>query len=298
MLKKYRRITGLFMVFVMAFVLFTTPNVLAATGVELDPQYVTGVPSISSISTVSGDLVKGASEKVRVNIFFAPNPTVSDVNCSIKVYFKKNSTDKLLATKQVVITSTTSVDIPVTFPSVGSAQIYAKLYVSSNELDISSLRTITVMGKWRIRIDLPEKRTNEGTLKLYDGNGTLLLLAPCLGLSATGDDMLVEKGHTPTGEYTGYLGGPQSDTNKYGPHKVVKMDGVSGKIIESERSGIWIHGGRNSSPTATNYDLSATYGCVRVTNGHQKQIQDLITALINEGYHYSTGNISIVQEGD
>ena len=295
MLKKYRRIAGLFLA--ICLLLSATPNVWASTGVELEPQYATGVPSISSINTVSGDLVKGEQETVRVTIFFVPSPTASDVNCSISVYYKKNSTDTELANKQVVITGTTSIDIPVTFPAVGSAQIYAKLYVSSTELDISNSRPITVMGRWRIRIELPENRYEEGTLTLYDGNDVTLLVAQCLGRSASNASMNVENGNTPTGEYTGSLWGPESNTDSYGPHKVVAMTGVSGTIISSGRSGIWIHGGQNPSPTATDYTLIPTNGCVRVTNGHQKQIQDLITALVNEGYHYDVGNISIVQVG-
>lgn len=239
--------------------------------------------------------MKGERETVRVTISFAPSPTVSDVNCFIKVYYKKNSTDTELANKQVVIANTTSVDIPVTFPAVGNAQIYAKLYVSSRELDISSLRSITVMGRWRIRIELPVNREHEGTLTLYDGNGDPLLEAKCLGRSASNASMNVVYGNTPTGEYTGYLAGPQSDTGAYGPHKVVVMNGVSGIIISSGRSGIWIHGGRYSDDEATEYTLTPTNGCVRVTNGHQKEIQDSITELVDEGYHYSTGNISIVQ---
>lgn len=132
---------------------------------------------------------------------------------------------------------------------------------------------------------------------MYNGNGDTLLVAQCLGRSASNASMNVENGNTPTGEYTGFLSGPQSDTEAYGPHKVVEMTGVSGTIIPSGRYGIWIHGGRNSSPTATDYTLTPTHGCVRVTNGHQKQIQDFITDLVDEGYHYSVGNISIVQVG-
>lgn len=294
MLKKYRRITGLFLV--ICLLLSVTPNAWASTGVELEPRYATGTPSISSISTVSGNLVKGEQETVRVTIFFAPNPAVSDANCTVKVYYKTDSTDVEIANKQVVITGTTHIDIPVIFPAVGSAQIYAKLYESSMELDSRS-RTITVMGNWRIRIELPENRYEEGILTLYDGNGVTLLEAPCLGRSASNASMNVVYGNTPTGEYTGSLWGPESNTDSYGPHKVVAMTGVSGTIISSGRSGIWIHGGQNPSPTATDYTLTPTYGCVRVTNGHQKQIQDLITALVNEGYHYSVGNISIVQVG-
>lgn len=294
MVKKYRRITGL--VLIICLLLSVAPNAWAATGTQLEPQYATGTPSISSITTVSGDLVKGEQETVRVTIFFVPSPAVSYENCLIKVYYKTGSTDIELANKQVVVTSTTHVDIPVTFPAIGSAQIYAKLYVSSIEFDVSSLRTITVMGRWRILIVLPQNRRNEGILTLYDGNGTTLLEAPCLGRSANGTDMDVEYGNTPTGEYTGELAGPKSDTGAYGPHKVVEMKGVSGTIISSGRSGIWIHGGRNSSPTATDYPLSATLGCVRVANGHQKQIQDMITALVDEGNHCSVGNISIIEE--
>lgn len=135
--------------------LSVTSNAWASTGVELEPRYATGTPSISSLSTVSGDLVKGEQETVRVTIFFAPSPAVSDANCTVKIYYITDSTEIELANRQVVVTGTTRIDIPVTFPAVGSAQIYAKLYESSMELDSRS-RTITVMGNWRIQIELPE----------------------------------------------------------------------------------------------------------------------------------------------
>ena len=294
MLKKCRRITGLFLV--ICLLLSAAPNVRAATGTELEPQYATGTPIITSVGTVSGDLVKGEQETVRVTIFFDPSQTVSYVNCTVKIYFQKDSANIELANKQVVITGTTSIDFPVTFPAIGSAQIYAKLYKSTQEIGSRS-QTITVIGRWRIQIKLPANRLEEGILILYDGNGNTLLMAQCLGQSESKASMYVENGNTPTGEYTGVLWGPESDTGAYGPHKVVALTGVSGAIITSGRSGIWIHGGRYPSPTATNYELTPTNGCVRVTNGHQQQIQDLITALINQGYHHPTGNVSIVEVG-
>ena len=71
------------------------------------------------------------------------------------------------------------------------------------------------------------------------------------------------------------------------------MTGVSGVIVESGRSGIWIHGGDPSTdPSATWYPLRPTYGCVRISNSDQNSLQNKINNLISN-YHYNTGKIHI-----
>ena len=85
---------------------------------------------------------------------------------------------------------------------------------------------------------------------------------------------------------------------KYGVYKYVAMTGVSGVIISSGRSGIWIHGGRYpcSNTSATWYPLSPTLGCVRIAPTNQQSLQNNITSLISStGYHFATGNISIYE---
>ena len=154
----------------------------------------------------------------------------------------------------------------------------------------------TIYGYWSIDIVLPANRNNKGTLKLRDASGVELLSCECLGLSVSNDSMTTYEGNTPTGTYTGYLYGPVDPSGSYGPYKVINMTGVSGVIISSGRSGIWIHGG-NPEPDTTkpNYPLQATHGCVRVTNSNQLTLQNLITNLISSEDHYTTGNISISQ---
>lgn len=116
----------------------------------------------------------------------------------------------------------------------------------------------------------------------------------CLGRSAYNTSMWEVYGNTPTGTYTGYLDGPHSPSSSYGPHKVINMTGVSGVIVESGRSEIWIHGGDpETNPDLPWYPLRPTYGCVRISNANQLALQNNITDLVSNNYHYSTGNIDI-----
>ena len=143
-------------------------------------------------------------------------------------------------------------------------------------------------GKWYIKITLPANRYNYGTLKLYDKNGNQIYSCSALGRSVSNASPLVYRGNTPTGIYSGYLYGPASPRDSYGPYKVIAMDGISGQIVQSGRSGIWIHGGRSQE------NLSPTYGCVRVFEKDQKALQDKIQVLINSGTP-AAGKIEIVQ---
>lgn len=146
----------------------------------------------------------------------------------------------------------------------------------------------TVEAYWYININFSSDRSVPGTLRLYNSNSELYLETSCLGKSASGLSQDQVCGDTPTGTYTGFLGDVQSDTNKYGPYKVIQMTGIAGKIATySYRSGIWIHGGRDQTA------LQSTNGCVRVFNSAQLNLQNAITYFINSTGHQSTGYIYI-----
>lgn len=122
-----------------------------------------------------------------------------------------------------------------------------------------------------------------------DKNGNQIYSCNALGRSVSNASPLVYGGNTPAGIYSEYLYGPVSPRESYGPYKVVAMDGASGQIIQSGRSGIWINGGRSQKT------LSPTYGCIRVFESDQKALQDKIQALIDSGTP-SVGKIEIIQE--
>lgn len=156
-----------------------------------------------------------------------------------------------------------------------------------------------VYGYWKINVVLPVDRDYKGRLYLYWANGSLSSVADCLGKSVWNTPSTVTYGDTPTGQYTGNLGGPDSNTAAYGPYKYIAMVGVSGQIITSGRNGIWIHGGREGVSGTDDpwYPLYPTEGCVRISNSKQLTIQNAITGMINSYYHYTTGNISITESG-
>lgn len=170
-----------------------------------------------------------------------------------------------------------------------------KVYNSSNVLvATSSSVTVTVWGQWHIDVVLPVDRTQLGTITLYNASGESVLSDICLGKSQTGNSMYVRYGNTPTGEYTGYLYTHNGNPDSYGPYKVIYTIPQSGVIVESGRSGIWIHGGSPETNTASPYyPLRETQGCVRVTNDMQLRLQNSITNLFTNQYHYETGTVSM-----
>ena len=132
---------------------------------------------------------------------------------------------------------------------------------------------------WKISVVLPTNRNYKGTLEIYSSSGSRVLSCACLGLAAGNGSMSQYKGNTPTGTYDAWLAGPHSNTTSYGPYKYVATTPKSGVAYDSNRSGIWIHGG-DPAPTSSKglprYPLRPTYGCVRVTNSDQLAIQNVL----------------------
>lgn len=195
-----------------------------------------------------------------------------------------------------------TVEVPISFTEPGDYTLSAEIAAVPSPISSNSV-TVNVNGKWHITVELTADRSQLGTITLFDASGAEVSHAKCLGRSADGLAMNKTNGHTPIGVYTGSLGGPESDTAKYGPHKVIKMTGQSGYVVEhcGHRWGIWIHGGREHYYTGLSEDdpgfaLCATNGCVRVRNEYQLQLQNEITALI-ANHHETVGIITITQDG-
>jgi hypothetical protein len=129
-------------------------------------------------------------------------------------------------------------------------------------------------------------RFKVGTLTLYNSSQMSVFSCQALGRSADNTPMNVTNGNTPIGYYDGWLDGPVSPSDSYGPNKVVMMTGGSGNVYVPPRSGIWIHGGRDQST------LTPTYGCVRAFDRDMLSLSNHITALVNSG-HSSTGVVFI-----
>lgn len=151
----------------------------------------------------------------------------------------------------------------------------------------------TQSSTWRISVALPTNRNYKGTLEIYSSSGARLLSCACLGLAEGNGSMSQYKGNTPTGVYDAWLAGPHSNTTSYGPYKYVATTPKSGVAFDSKRSGIWIHGGDpapTSSKNLPRYPLRPTYGCVRVTNGDQLTIQNVLN-----NQSPKTGELEIIE---
>lgn len=263
-----------------------------------NPDYVYGAPTIGAMTYTTAPLK--VNEDETLSVVFSESTSQVKREYLVKIYGVINSTKYLRSTKTVVIPAgSTSVTQTFSFklPVAGTMYTTVSVYNSAgttlmNERVGTSPDNIT--GDWKITVSLPSNRNNKGTLTLYNCSGTSISSFECLGRSVSNGSMTVTNGNTPTGTYTGYLYGPASPTSSYGPYKVVNMTGVSGVIVSSGRSGIWIHGGDAATDTSdTWYPLRPTHGCVRISNSNQSTLQTKIENLINNSYHNKTGNIVI-----
>lgn len=264
---------------------------------DADSQSAEELTAVLSFSASEAEV----ASPLTASIFLSTTlPVLTSRRYTIKFYkqqgnesWQSGMTTAILGSNSTLTTASRN----LTFNATGVYQVYAAVYDSSNVLVATSPSvTVTVSGQWHIDVVLPVNRSQLGTITLYNASGESVLTDICLGKSESGDSMYVLYGNTPTGEYTGYLHTHNDSTYSYGPYKVIYTIPQSGAIVESGRSGIWIHGGDPSTDTSSpHYPLRVTYGCVRVTNEMQLQLQDTITNLISDQYHYETGTISITE---
>lgn len=249
-----------------------------------------------------------AGEKTNCAVELISNKlNTSDVSYYVELYSQKDEKSFLKECKYVKIPAgqdRISFYFNPIFYNSGTYHLSARVYDSTGStliLESKSFAAITAVYDWEIYVWLYQHRTTHNNrddngvmLQLWGADGTLALtINDVLGRSVSGDSPLVYKGNTPTGDYSGYLAGPCTPSASYGPYKVVAMTGISGQIIDSGRSGIWIHGGTPETDTSKLwYPLRPTYGCVRITNNDQYTLQTKIEAAIAAGSS-NTGSIKI-----
>jgi len=200
-----------------------------------------------------------------------------------------------------------SVDIKrrIDFFKPSEVKTTVKIYNSQgdNLLASDTLPTISrISGKWSIIVILGDRAAGYRIYPIWSvetfdasGIGGDLFISEVLGRSESGASPLTTNGDTPTGTYTGYIGSVQDSEYSYGPYKVLEMSGVSGQIVQSGRTGIWIHGGApNTNQSSTMYPLRVTYGCVRLSNENQLLLINEIQGYVNAGAD-RIGNIDIME---
>ncbi len=259
----------------------------------------TQVPTIGPMVYTTSPLRVGETETLRVEFSETARTDIAR-SYWVEVYGVRNGTPWLKASKYVSIPagqSSVYEYFNMTFSSTGPFYTLVKVYSDYQGTLLTQRQGAypdTVYGYWQIDVLLPKNRDYKGTLYLYRAEGDLVSSCECLGRSVYNTSMWEVNGNTPTGTYTGYLDGPCSPSSSYGPYKVINMTGVSGVIVQSGRSGIWIHGGdRETDSSRPWYPLRPTYGCVRISNDDQEALQNSITSLVSDSYHYSTGYIYI-----
>ncbi|MDP2600632.1 MAG: L,D-transpeptidase, partial [Deltaproteobacteria bacterium] len=108
-------------------------------------------------------------------------------------------------------------------------------------------------------------------------------------------DPVHKYGDTPTGIYEVGTIQPRADKKVYGPHRAIQMVPVSGDAstaAQNGRSGLLIHGGRDSEKTRFGDNLVPTKGCIRM---HDKDILALINEInrLKKEEHDEEGTIDI-----
>lgn len=137
-----------------------------------------------------------------------------------------------------------------------------------------------------VRVELPQNRTQTGSLRILNGASTVL--GPLIGYGKA-DNAAARRhgnpdrnpefpyGDTPCGEWrivaiipTGVEGLP---ARSYGPHGALDLRPVSGscrRAYDQGRHGIWIHGGDLSAAGR----LRPTHGCLRLSNDDMHAVLD------------------------
>lgn len=225
-----------------------------------------------------------------------PNKKIKDLSSFIsKEFLNKKEIDILNVTdkEQLTIKELETVDIineNIGVNSIQESLLYS--YISSS-----------LSGKWLIRVwmnvhEFGDRDYPGQILALYKPDGTLYWQLPdnmLLCRSVSGADPTVYQGNTPSGIYTGTLYGPVSPSSSYGPYKLIKTTPVSGQVVETGRTGIWIHGGNLiTDQSKTWYPLRPTYGCVRIKNSDQQTLANKVQELINMGAN-STGDVIMTE---
>ncbi|MBQ8359661.1 MAG: hypothetical protein IJX37_07120 [Oscillospiraceae bacterium] len=231
-------------------------------------------------------------------------PALTSRRYTIKFYKQQGNESWQCGTMSAILgpnSTLTTASRNLTFNATGVYQVYAEVYDSSNVLVATSPSvTVTVSGQWHIDVVLPTDRNYKGTLILYNASGMVLLSTECLGQSASNADPSIYLGNTPTGECQGALVGPvgENQHGSYGPYKFISLTPISGNMKDyTWRSEFLIHGGSpETNSSLPRYPLRPTNGCIRVSNYDQLQLQNLITNLVANEYHYSTGTVSITEQ--
>lgn len=194
-------------------------------------------------------------------------------------------------------------------PENGVLDAYTQVYL------VPDVRNYTSLKYWTCRIQLPpygssgnpNGRLTKGQIDVVDLTQLgISYYKECLGKGTAGYDWTQGYADTPFGSWYGDVVSniyktSNPDSWGTGDYRLRFLDntmegyiGYAGDITATTRDGFYVHGGSPSTdPSAPNYPLRPTLGCIRVSNDNQAYILEFIKDLINNQNFKQIGLVHI-----
>ncbi len=164
-------------------------------------------------------------------------------------------------------------------------------------------------GKWDVEVHVYKDREKYGygVAIVKDRHGKEVYRFDVRVEGAGGRNRMIKNSDTPLGTYdipdkAPWMSG--GDRNAYGPNHRLVMTPQNGEILESGRSDIRIHGGRQETYNAStgkwevndNPVLKKTHGCLRTYDSSIKQMKEITDALENADPEEFGGTVTIIDD--
>ena len=166
------------------------------------------------------------------------------------------------------------------------------------------LRRIDRDGNWDVDVHFYHDRQQvpHGVMNVRNRHGEIVFTMTIRGTGVGGHDRMETNNDTPTGEYD--IKGWKTPTDKermsYGPNPRLVLDGLSGEIIESGRTDIRVHGGRQEKKDANgnwvpikDAELKSTHGCMRSKDDDIKKMKEITDGLQNSDPKEKPGILTV-----
>ena len=167
---------------------------------------------------------------------------------------------------------------------------------------------IEIDGQWDVTVHLYKERSEYGygIAIVSDRHNNEIFRFTVRAEGVNGRDRFVSNSDTPLGTYDipdDYPWISGGNRLSYGPYARLNMQGVSGEIAESGRSGIRIHGGRQEYRTTAggylavdNPVLKMTQGCLRAFDTDMFRFKSLVDELQDKDEEEIPGNVFIIDD--
>ena len=166
---------------------------------------------------------------------------------------------------------------------------------------------VDIDGSWDVKVHVysDRKAYGYGIAIVTDRTGREVFRFPVRAQGANGANRMAYGSDTPLGTYDIPSTSPWitgGSRVSYGPFARLHMEGVSGEIIDSNRSGIRIHGGRQEIEkdgvfiNDPNAGLKKTLGCLRAYDSDMNLFKIITDNLTNNDSQESPGNVVVLDD--